>query len=204
MVEIDVRRTLDGEFVLMHDARVGGRPFGRFSVEMLNKRLPRGETWPRLREVAQHCHGKIRLDVELKVPGDEREIAEILGSEMANDEFVITSFQDDAVAAVKRAFPDIRAGLLLGTSRPSAVAQAQDLFPFGRVERCNADFIVPHATIADTLINRALRHKLGVMIWMMGRERRLRHFVMDSRLDAVITDRVQEALSMRGDPTEQT
>jgi glycerophosphoryl diester phosphodiesterase len=198
MVEIDVRRTLDGVWVLNHDARVAGLPVGRYTYAQLERmRRARRGAWPRLEDVAAHAAGRIRLDVELKEQGDEGAIGDVLLRHLRPDEFVITSFFDDVIAAVKRAHPEIRAGLLLGSARPTARIQIQEIFPFGRAERSGADFIVPHASIADVLIPRAAKHGLGVMVWTMGREAKLTKYVHDPRVEAVITDRPAEAILLR-------
>ncbi|MGI8848256.1 MAG: glycerophosphodiester phosphodiesterase [Candidatus Dormibacteria bacterium] len=199
MVEIDVRRTLDGELVLSHDEYIHGVPIGRLTYAALHHRARHQRVpWPRLGDVVQQCAGRIKLDVELKEPGIEREVGTVLLETLAPSELV-TSFRDDVIAAMKRAHPEIRAGLLLGSSRATARAQFSELFPFGRVERCRADFIVPHASIADFLVRRAHDRGIGVMVWTMRRENHLARLILDPRVEAVITDRVADARRLRGD-----
>lgn len=198
MVEIDVRRTLDGVWVLLHDPTLAGIPIGRYTYAQLNQRLRRQRiTWPRLEDVARLCAGRIRIDVELKEQGDERAIGDLLLRHLAPAEFVVTSFRDDVVAAMKRAHPEIRCGLLLGSSKPRPRLQIQDVFPFARIRRCGADLIVPHASIADVLIQRAARRGVGVMVWTMAREAKLGEYVTNPNVEAVITNRPAEALALR-------
>lgn len=200
MVEFDVRRTLDGELVLIHNQFHRGVPVGRLTYAELSHDIRRqGVPWPRLDDVVKQCAGRIKLDVEIKEPGIERQVGSVLLETLEPSEFVVTSFRDDVIAATKRAHPEIRAGLLLGSSRPTARAQFSELFPFGRVERCGADLIVPHALVADFLVRRAHERGIGIMVWTMGRENHLAQLVNDPRIEAVITNRVADARRLRGD-----
>jgi glycerophosphoryl diester phosphodiesterase len=100
MVEFDVRRTADRRLIAFHDELVEGRPICEWSFDELAAAL--GHPPPRLDEIVYLCAGRIRLDVELKERGTEDETLGLVTSRFWRDEFVVTSFLVEVVAAVKR------------------------------------------------------------------------------------------------------
>lgn len=171
MVEFDVRSTADGILVAFHD------PVAEWTYDELCRRLPHEP--PRLEQVVELCAGRIALDVELKEPGAETEVLELVSARLSTGSFVVTSFIDDAVAAVKRCRPDVRAGLLLGEhdtirTHPSA------------------DFVAPHVALCD-----AGFASEGMVVWTVNDEPRLRRYLADPRVAVVITDEPVLALQAR-------
>ncbi len=133
---------------------------------------------PRLEEVVAVCAGRIAIDVELKEHGYEEEALRIV----APAEHVVTSFLPEAVAAAKRLRPDVRAGLLLAAD--AAVPGSGD-----------ADFLAPHVSLLD----RGVDVGDGVVVWTVNDEPRLRRYLADPRVAAVITDDPVLALACRGE-----
>ncbi len=85
MIELDVRLTLDGEFVVFHDRRLGRTARGRVPVRTLTLReiqsldagswfgrAFRGERVPSLRDVMRWLPSGLGLNVEVKTDGDSR------------------------------------------------------------------------------------------------------------------------------------
>jgi glycerophosphoryl diester phosphodiesterase len=130
---------------------------------------------PRLEEVVELCAGRIMLDVELKEPGLEDETLRTVSPA----EFVVTSFLPDVVAETKRLRPDVRVGLLL-----AADAALPDT---------PADFLAPHVTLLD----RGLVSGNGLVVWTVNDDARLRRYLADPRVAAVITDDPERALALR-------
>jgi glycerophosphoryl diester phosphodiesterase len=136
---------------------------------------------PRLEEVVELCAGRIALDVELKEPGLEEETRRLLAGDC-----VVTSFLDDVVATVKRLQPELRTGLLLGAETPL------DDRIGDRQRAANADFLAPHVSLVDA----GLRGD-ALVVWTVNDEPRLRRYLADSSVAAVITDDPALALRMR-------
>lgn len=135
-----------------------------------------GDGLPRLEEVVDLCSGRIILDVELKEARLEAATLRIVSPA----EFVVTSFLPDVVAEVKRLRPDVRAGLLL-----AADAEQPD--------HAVADFLAPHVSLLD----RDVVSGDGLVVWTVNDEERLRRYLADPRVAAVITDDPELALAIR-------
>ena len=105
-----------------------------------------GFSVPTLEEVLKSTSGKIKLDVEIKEEGYEKEVVELLFRYFKKDEFVITSFLDSCIKKIKDDYPDINAGLLLGVSKPKnfILTRISEFFPHKRCREAKADFLVPH------------------------------------------------------------
>ena len=213
VVELDVRRTLDGVLVVFHDATVGGAagslrrvPVASLTYDEFCERLaatPGGKRRGRLvatvpakfEDVVRHLAGRIRLDVEIKDSGHEAATLEILAQHMPSSDYVITSFKEPVVATCKELAPQVRVGLLLGSR---GAGQSLGVFPFGRAKACGADFLVAHHLLADaSLLIRAARRDMPVVVYTVNRARRLEVLLRDPRVAGVITDVPELAVRIR-------
>lgn len=106
-VEMDVRMTADGEFVIMHDATVDRTTNGRGLVSRMTlaeiKALDAGswfgpdfagERAPTLREALRHVKGRAAVDIDFKAGPDDsaQRIAAILDEEGFDDGSLVTVF----------------------------------------------------------------------------------------------------------------
>jgi glycerophosphoryl diester phosphodiesterase len=138
---------------------------------------------PRVAEVVDLCAGRIALDVELKEPGLEEEALRLL-----ERDFVVTSFIDEVVATVKRLRPDVRTGLLLGAETP--LDERID----ARQHAAGADFLAPHVSLLDA----GLRGE-ALVVWTVNDELRLRRYLTDRAVAAVVTDDAALAVRINAD-----
>lgn len=169
MIEFDVRSTRDGVLVAFHDE------VREWTYAELSERLPFAP--PRLDEVVATCAGRIALDVELKEHGYEDEVLRVV-----RGDFVVTSFLPEAVAAAKRARPDVRVGLLLAP-------EAEVPHPV------DADFLAPHVSLLDRGVVGELHRDL--VVWTVNDRERIERYLADPRVSVVITDDPVLALSLR-------
>jgi glycerophosphoryl diester phosphodiesterase len=124
-IELDVRRSREGQLVVIHDAsvdRVTGAAgeVAAMSLEELrgldagvrfNARFA-GERIPTLREVLSLARGRLLVDIELKVAGIESLVLEAVRGAGMHDHVLITSFLEDAVAASLAQGRGVATGLL--------------------------------------------------------------------------------------------
>ena len=188
-IELDVRRTRDGRIVVVHDARIGGRPVGRLEHHQLQARLKAGQA-PPLEEVLELAVGRIVVDVELKEDGYVDQAMTIVAERLMPDQYVVTSFRDSLLPDVKRCSPQSRTGLLLSPYR-----RGRDLE--SRVRATRVDFLAPHASLAWTgVLDWAAQRGLESWVWTVNGTRALRSLYADQRVTAVITDRPDRVLGL--------
>ena len=98
MVEVDVRTSRDGHIMIMHDVVVDRTTNGKGYVkDMTLKELKKldaglGERIPTLQEVAELVRRKAQLVVEIKVPGIEKKVLQIVKENELDRQAFITSF----------------------------------------------------------------------------------------------------------------
>ncbi len=128
--EIDVQETKDGEIVLMHDNWLG-RTTGvtkyiwNTSYEEVQQldagsffsRAYEGEPVPLLRDVLQACRGKLRLNIEIKANGHNKDIVpkvlDIIREENFLPNCIITSMDYKFLKQIKELCPEAVTGYTL-------------------------------------------------------------------------------------------
>ena len=206
-VELDVRRTADGNFVNYHDDVT---PSGRStsSQPYLKLKAELGSELLTLDEVLDVVAGRVGLHVDLKEPGDEGDIVCVLLSHPAHARFVVTTGEVESIRAVKELFPDVQAGLTLGADLRNAhawVAMSQrlaELFPGPRLERSHADFVAAHQQLARVrLLRFGRRRRLPVWVWTVDETSEIARLMGDPRVTTLITNRPDVALQLRSPKT---
>jgi glycerophosphoryl diester phosphodiesterase len=186
-IELDVRRTLDGRVVVVHDARSGIRPIAKLTHEELQGRA-RHRHAPALEEVLELVAGRIGVDLELKEDGYVEQAMAIVKRRLAPEQYVVTSFRDSVLPTVKRIVPAARTGLLLSPNRH--IGQLPQ-----RVATTKVDFLAPHGRLARAgLLAWATARELPSWVWTVNDRRALRLLGEDPRVAALITDRPDRAL----------
>jgi glycerophosphoryl diester phosphodiesterase len=187
-LEIDVRRTADGQIVLIHDARVRLRTVNRLEHHQVQARMKAGQA-PLLDDVLQRAAGRILVDIELKEDGYVEAAMNVVRRRLTRDQYVVTSFSDRVLAQVKHHLPEARTGLLLAP-RPH-----RDLEE--RVKAAGASFVAPHFSLSRTsLFAWAAQRGLAIWVWTVNDRRALRAALQDARVAAVITDEPERALGL--------
>jgi glycerophosphoryl diester phosphodiesterase len=201
MIEFDVRRTRDNVLIAFHDEMIQGYSTKDLTFGAMSQMARRQEfEIPTVEEVLKWARGKIKLDVELKEEGYEKEAVELLLSYLEEDQFVITSFNDASLRVIKERYPDIKIGLILGKDIPSyrVLTRLQECFPMKRCKEAKPDFLVAHLKLLRLgFLERARRNHLPVFVWTVNAEEKLWEFLHDRRIYAIITDRPELAVSLR-------
>ncbi|WP_020119179.1 glycerophosphodiester phosphodiesterase family protein [Streptomyces canus] len=207
-VEFDIRRTADGVLVVHHDARVGpgGPPLAGIPYAELSERA--GPV-PVVDDVMSLIAGRMVGHLDLKETGYEREVIDRAVALLGADGFVATTLEDRSVAAVTRAFPQVRTVLSLGRdgkeiarSRLAGV-RLSELLPMRRVRACGASGVAVHQRLARAnVLREASRHDLFTMVWTVNDDTLMRAFLDHPRVDVLVTDRPRRAVALRGEPHE--
>jgi glycerophosphoryl diester phosphodiesterase len=201
MIEFDVRRTKDRILIAYHDELMAGKPVKELTYDQISKMSAgQGFSVPIFEEVLKYTSAKIRLDVEIKEEGYEKEVVELLLKYFKKDQFVMTSFHDSCIRKIKDDYPDIRTGLILGTSKPRnfILTRVSEFFPYKRCRETKADFLVPHRRLLwFWFLDRAKRERKPVFVWTVNDQRRIWKMLHDQRIDGIITDKPDLAISLR-------
>lgn len=155
MVEFDVRKTVDGKLVIIHDPVIDSRKVAEISYqELLEKAKVQGFHVPTLEEALAYLKGRTRLDVEIKEEGYEKETIEMVLKYFDKKDFIIISFREKVVSCIKKGFPDIKVGWVLGDKSPMNLIKLirmrlKEIFPFAKAKKLKPDFVVLHHLLAN-------------------------------------------------------
>lgn len=119
LVELDVRRTADGELLVFHDAAIGGRAIAAMTAaEARGAAARQGIDIPTLDEALGICAGRILVDIEIKDPAAAAAAAATAARLLPPDSFLLSSFSRRALRIVQRSFPALPRGWIVGRAVP--------------------------------------------------------------------------------------
>jgi glycerophosphoryl diester phosphodiesterase len=203
-VEFDIRRTRDRVLVVCHDGQAGrpGRPVPELTYGQLCEAS--GYPVPRVGEVMRLLAGQVTGHLDLKETGYEAEVIELALATFGPGRFVATTLEDASIAAIKRAYPEVRTALSLGRGLGDVppwrwpALRASELFPLDRIRRCGADWVAVNHQIARLgILGTCQRHGIGVMVWTVDSDRLISSYLADPRVDVLITNRPRRAVQLR-------
>lgn len=201
MIEFDVRRTKDNVLIAFHDEFIQSQSIKDLTYERISRVAKnQGFDIPTVEEVLNWSRGKIRLDIELKEEGYEKEIVELLSGYFEEDQFLITSFNDASLRVIKERYPDIKTGLILGRGIPPhhLLTRLQEFFPMKKRKKAKSDFLVAHLKLLRIgFLERARRRHLPVFVWTVNDEEMIWRLFRDRRVYGIITDQPDLAVSVR-------
>lgn len=192
--ELDVQETKDGYVVLMHDKslkRVAGvnKCVGDMTYKQLEKvdvgRLYspkfRGERVPTLDRIIRVAKGRIKLDIEIKCYGREKDLTKKVVGIVDRDNFqnkcIITSFSYNVLKYVKVLNPKIKTSYII-YSRPKDLSlKDADIYS---VEKDHVD---------KKLIYELHRNKKQIHVWTTNNDSQIKKF-MKLKVDYVIANNI--------------
>lgn len=170
MIELDVRRTVDGHLIAHHDP-VWDRRYDELTA-------------PLLYEVVVLLGRRVALNLELKERGCEAEVATLLGR-AGVDHCLISSFLDDVVHASKTHGPWLQTGLVVEGGSTHDASQ--------RAWRCRADCLI----LESELVAAARPPDGPSLVWTVNDVEAIDRCLSDPAIAGVITDRPGLALKRR-------
>lgn len=205
MVELDVRLTADGVLVVHHDSTARGIPISRLTYQQLRERR---EAMTTLSDAAALCRSRISVDIEIKTPGIEARVVELVMSTLDPGQVVVTSLHAGVIAAIKTLEPRLVCGLLLGPGHQRVRTELFSNNPFDWLERSNADFVLPHQLLIPlgratrpasrpALLRRLSARGTPVVVWTVNGPDRIFRYLKDPRIAGVITDVPEVAAEVR-------
>jgi glycerophosphoryl diester phosphodiesterase len=197
MIEMDVRRSVDGHLVLLHDETVdrttnGSGPVSEFTlaqVKALDAGL--GSRIPSLEEVFSHfVQSDVLLNLEIKCPGIETEVVQLVHRRFSRDRVLISSFQPAILRGIREIDREMRIGLLVGKTRSlNPVTWVRDTFPLSTFRRLAADTLHPDVHLAlPGFIGRCKREGIPLYVWVVDGEPEMRRLIRQG-VDGIFTNR---------------
>ncbi len=188
-VELDVRRTVDGQLVVIHDASVDRTTNGTGRVAALTldqvRRFDagrkfgppfRGERIPLLSQVFEVLGGRLLVDVEVKAAGVEAALLDLIRKTQMVDSVLISSFDAQVVAHVRDLAPEMPAGLLQSAADPYVAVSVRATAYLPEVTALTADVVASCRS-----------HGLRVITWTVRTEEEARQ-ALRLGVDGIIAD----------------
>jgi len=185
-VEVDVRVSRDDRLVIIHDETVDRTTDGRGRVsEMTFEELRRldaglGERIPSLEEVLEEAEGRGLLVLEVKVPGHEWRLVNLLKTMDATNRVVVSSFYHKSVRKIKGLEPTMKAGVIISS---------QPVNPSRVVAEARADMAFIKAKYVDPWVVDEL-HEAGMEVypWVVDDMHGVKKF-LEMGVDGIVTNR---------------
>ncbi|MEM2930505.1 MAG: glycerophosphodiester phosphodiesterase family protein [Thermoproteota archaeon] len=184
-VELDVRRTRDGELVVIHDAEVDRTTNGKGLVSELTlkeiKRLvtEKGEKIPTLEEALDFLDRRVRILVELKEAGVEEAVLKLIREKGVGRNVIIISFLENVLKKVRELDVDVETGLIY-VRHGNPVKAALEL---------KANYLLPLYRFTNAAeIRRAHENGLKVIVWTINDEREASKYA-EKGVDGITSDK---------------
>lgn len=170
-IEFDLRKTKDGVILLNHDPSVDEFMICDYTYNELKEiTMKKGYIMPKFNDVVDELAGKLFMDIELKEPGFENEVIELMLAHTSYEDFMIRSFNKEIIIKVKEIDPKVKTALILGEKhlKYGIFSRFFDVFPKKHIKKTKCDVISPYyKLLLFSYIKRM--HKLGipVSVWMV-------------------------------------
>jgi len=164
-IELDVRRTKDGEIVVIHDAEVDRTTNGKGLVSELTlseiKRLStdKGEKIPTLEEALDFLDRKVKILIEIKEVGIEEKVLDIVRKRGLEDNVIIISFHEEALRRIRELSDKVETGLIYVKHKD----------PIGVALSLKAQYLLPlYRFIHSAFVKKAHEKGLKIIAWTIN------------------------------------
>ncbi|WP_157417091.1 glycerophosphodiester phosphodiesterase [Bacillus cereus] len=191
--EIDVLQTKDGELAVIHDLKLKRLANANVHVSDLTMAELRQLTLSQdglsgqistLDEIIKLANGKIKLNIEVKLHGGEKDFVNKVLKTIKDNEFekqcVIQTLHYPLIKEFKRANPDIKVGYILYASRAN-------------LKNVKADFYVAEEYMLNKkLVKEARKLNKSIYVWTVNDMENLKAYYK-LNVDGIITDYPEDA-----------
>lgn len=170
-VEFDVHRCKSGEIILFHDDTVeritnGTGRVSEMTLQQLKKLdAGKGERIPTLQEAIYCCKGKVKMQIELKDSGLERDVIGLLLKNGIREAIIISFFHEYVKKAKAEAAEKgikIKTGVILAGNPINVVEMAR---------LANADYVTAnHFYMGESMARKVKAAGLGLTNWTCNTE----------------------------------
>jgi len=191
MIETDVRETVDGTLILMHDSRINKTSMGRGKVsklsikEIKNIRLKNEENIPVLNDVLAQFKDKIRFNLEIKSKGIETKLYKLIKFNNLIEIVMISSFSFETLQSFYRIDRNLQLALI--TNLPSTIFRLK--YQFDKLRASGVKAINPlYLTMSKSFVKKAQKHDLKVYPWTVNKKETALKLRDKYQVDGLITN----------------
>ena len=184
-VELDVRRTKDGEIVVIHDAEVDRTTNGKGLVSELTlgeiKQLStdKGEKIPTLEEALNFLDRKVKILIEIKEVGIEEKVLDIVRRKGLEDNVIIISFHEETLRKIRELSDKVETGLIYVKHKD----------PIGAALSLKAQYLLPlYRFIHSAFIKKAHERGLRIIAWTINTVEEAQEYV-NKGVDGIASDK---------------
>ena len=171
--EFDVRLTRDSQAIICHDPKWLGKIVERSTYRDLCLK----GSLPLLEEVISRFAASAYLDIELKIPGLEQQVASVLARTSAFEKFIVSSFLPEVLYAMQRALPDIKRGYIADKSSH-----------LDRWKALSCDVVIAHFRLTTPqLIEQVHAAGKKLFVWTVNKREQMLRFA-SLGVDGLISD----------------
>jgi len=199
-IEIDVQASADGIPVLMHDLTLDRTTSGKgdlssFTAAQLATLDVGGEPVPTFAQALELTRGRALLVAEIKRPGCEEALADVVRSGGALADVMVWSFLPPALEAMRRAEPRLPGGLLLAPQSMGNWPGMRELALRLGLQAVS----VFHLSLEPEVVAEARRSGLTVYAWTADAEADIQRLI-ELDVDGIVTNFPDRALALLGRP----
>ncbi|MHA1936013.1 MAG: glycerophosphodiester phosphodiesterase [Candidatus Thorarchaeota archaeon] len=185
MIELDIHETADNHLVVIHDHEVSRCTDGTGEVseltynEIKSLNAGNGQKIPSLEEVLVFAHGKVDVNIELKVPDVEKRVLDLISMKGMIDSIYISSFLHGTLNVVRNLCESVPTGILLSKPIDDLVNYSVGL---------GATSINPMHEMVDEFLVSSV-HEVGMKLypWTVNDMQSMMH-LLSLGVDGIITD----------------
>lgn len=197
-IEVDVQASADGVPVLMHDLTVdratnGSGDLASLTLEQLQALDGGGEPVPTFAQALELARGRALLVAEIKRPGCEARLADVIRQADALEDVMVWSFLPPALAAMRQAEPRLPGGLLIAPGSIGEWPSRRELALRLGLQAVS----VFHLNLSAGVVARARRSSLTVYAWTADAESDIQR-LLDLGVDGIVTNYPERALALLG------
>lgn len=199
-IEFDLRKTKDGIIVINHNPNINNLIIKEHTYQELLKETKKDNyIIPTFNEVIDTFQNKMFLDIEIKEPGFEQEVIDLVLSKISLNMFMIRSFNKEIIIKVKEINKNISTALILGERhlKYGIFSRISDIFPKKHIKKTKCNVISPyHKLLLFGYIKRMKKLNLPISIWTINDEKLMKKLIK-KKVDYIITNFPNKALEIR-------
>jgi len=184
-VELDVRKTKDGKLVVIHNADVnkttnGEGAVNELTLEQIQKLVTdKNEHIPTLDDVLDSVGKRVKILIEIKEVGTEKQILDLIQQKGLTDNVIIVSFHEDALKKVRELNSEVETGLIY-VRHKNPIQTALDL---------KAKYLLSLYSFTHSAnVKKAHENGLKMIVWTINKKEEVEEYKKKG-VDGIASDR---------------